>query len=159
MKTHHYQTKVVWTGNEGSGTSSYKAYNRNHTISVTGKSAPILGSSDPAFRGDKTRYNPEEMLLASLSACHLLWYLHLCSIHDVVVIEYIDQATGVMEETENGSGRFTEVVLHPSITVEKENMIAKAITLHHEANQMCFIANSCNFSVKHAPHVVAKNLI
>jgi organic hydroperoxide reductase OsmC/OhrA len=159
MKTHQYQAKVTWTGNEGRGTADYKAYNRNHTISVAGKSAPILGSSDPAFRGDKMRYNPEEMLLASLSACHLLWYLHLCSVNGVVVTSYTDSATGTMEEAENGSGRFTEVVLHPSIMVAKENMIETAIRLHQEANQLCFIANSCNFPVRHAPQIVAADLL
>lgn len=159
MKTHHYQTKVEWTGNEGRGTTDYKAYSRNHVISVAGKSAPILGSSDPAFRGDKTRYNPEDMLVASISACHLLWYLHLCAVNDVVITTYIDSATGVMTESENGSGQFTEVILHPSITVEKESMIEKAKQLHDDAHKMCFIANSCNFPIKHEPKIVAANLL
>ena len=159
MKAHYYQAKVAWTGNEGRGTADYKAYNRNHTISIAGKSAHILGSSDPSFRGDKTRYNPEDMLVASISACHLLWYLHLCAVNGVVVMDYVDNATGTMEEEENGSGKFVEVVLHPFITVAKENMIEKAMQLHHEANKMCFIANSCNFPVRHASQIVAADLL
>ena len=93
MKKHNYQTKVEWTGNQGSGTSNYKSYNRNHIITVAGKYASINGSSDSSFMGDKTRYNPEELFLSSLSTCHMLWYLHLCSTNKITVIEYIDNAT------------------------------------------------------------------
>lgn len=149
MKLHEYHTTIEWTGNEGIGTANYKSYNRNHRISIPDKIQEILGSSDPAFRGDSSRYNPEELLVSSLSACHLLWYLHLCAVNGVVVITYIDHARGTMIETENGSGRFSEVVLCPIVTVQEENMIAKAVELHHQANQMCFIANSCNFPVRH----------
>src|SRR5579875_938030 len=99
MKTHRYETRVSWTGNSGSGTSNYRAYSRNHEISVANK--PVLaGSSDPAFRGDPSRYNPEELLVASASACHMLWYLHLCAINDVNVISYTDAAEGVMQENQ-----------------------------------------------------------
>ena len=149
-RQHHYNLTVKWTGNKGEGTAHYRAYDRNHTIIKEGK-ADILGSSDPAFRGDNTRYNPEELLVASLSACHLLWYLHLCAEAGVVVIEYEDQATGIMAETDNGGGVFKEVTLHPRVTVAEESMIEKANTLHKKANELCFIANSVNFPVHHAP--------
>jgi organic hydroperoxide reductase OsmC/OhrA len=151
MKEHHYRIKMEWTGNQGQGTQSYRAYSRDHLISADGKPVSIPASSDPSFRGDPTRYNPEELFLASLSACHMLWFLHLCSVNKIVVTDYVDQATGIMEEAQNGSGKFREVTLHPRITVEKEEMIGPSLALHHEANQLCFIANSCNFPVKHEP--------
>jgi organic hydroperoxide reductase OsmC/OhrA len=151
MKNHHYKVKVEWKGNLGSGTNSYNSYSRNHTIKAEGKYDGIQASSDPSFLGDKTQYNPEELFLSSLSACHMLWYLHLCSIHKIVVIHYHDEATGMMEEDERGSGRFTQVTLHPVVIVTEIDMISKANELHEEANKMCFIANSCNFKIGHIP--------
>lgn len=150
---HHYQATITWTGNKGAGTSNYKAYERDHTISMENK-AEILGSSDPAFRGDKTRHNPEEMLVASLSACHMLWYLHLCAEAGVVVTSYVDEATGIMAETANGGGHFTSVTLQPTVTVTESAMIEKANALHVKANEMCFIANSVKFPVHHEARVV-----
>jgi organic hydroperoxide reductase OsmC/OhrA len=150
MKAHHYKVNITWTGNRGKGTASYTAYDRNHTISAANK--PVIpASSDPAFRGDVTRYNPEELLVASLSSCHMLWFLHLCSAAGVVVVEYADDATGTMDETANGGGRFTGVTLFPVITVASEEMIDRADALHEKANELCFIANSCNFPVHHKP--------
>jgi len=150
MHEHHYQVTVAWTGNSGKGTSDYRGYERSHTINVERK--PVIdASSDPAFRGDKTRYNPEELLVASLSSCHMLSYLHLCAVAGVVVTAYTDNATGTMTQTPDGGGHFTEVTLYPSVTVSDESMIAKANELHHEANKLCFIANSCNFPVHHKP--------
>lgn len=157
MKHHHYQIKTEWTGNLGKGTADYKSFNRNHVISAAQKQIDIPASSDPSFLGDPTRYNPEELFLSSLSACHMLWYLHLCSVNKVIVTEYTDEATGTMEEKENGSGRFIEVILYPKVTVAKESMIAMADQLHHQANEMCFIANSCNFPVKHQSIARIKN--
>jgi organic hydroperoxide reductase OsmC/OhrA len=153
-KKHNYQIKVEWKGNEGDGTLNYNSYNRNHYISSAGKYNGINGSSDPSFSGDKTRFNPEELFLSSISACHMLWYLHLCSANKITVTEYSDDATGSMEEAENGSGRFTEVTLHPKVKVLGSNMIDKANRLHEEANKMCFIANSCNFNIKHKPETI-----
>ncbi len=150
MHNHHYKTTVTWTGNSGSGTSNYRAFERSHSISVENKPV-ILASSDPSFRGDRTKYNPEELLVASLSSCHMLWYLHLCSEAGVVVVDYTDTATGTMLEKPDGSGHFTEVALYPVVTVSDESMVNKANELHHTANKMCFIANSCNFPVLHKP--------
>ncbi|WP_374464311.1 OsmC family protein [Chryseobacterium sp.] len=156
MKTHHYKTTIQWTGNKGSGTSSYRDYERSHTISAENK--PVIeGSSDPAFRGDRTKYNPEEMLLSSLSSCHMLWYLHFCSEAGIIVTEYTDEASGIMAETASGSGHFTEVILHPRVTVAEASMVEKAEQLHHKANEYCFIANSVNFPVKHIPAVLVKS--
>ncbi len=153
---HQYKTTLKWTGNTGSGTSHYRQYERSHTISIEQK-PDILGSSDPAFRGDKTRHNPEDLLVSSLSACHMLWYLHLCAEHGVVVTDYVDIATGTMQETEDGSGRFTEVTLNPVVTVTDLAMVDKANALHEQANKMCFIANSCNFPVHHRPQCKLEN--
>jgi len=146
-KQHNYQTTIRWTGNKGTGTDDYRNYDRSHTISIPDK-VEILGSSDVAFRGDQTKHNPEDMLVASLSSCHMLWYLHLCADAGVVVVDYVDHATGVMEESDTG-GHFTEVTLNPVVTVTDASMIDKAIQIHHEAHKRCFIANSVNFPVKH----------
>ena len=147
---HFYKATINWTGNLGKGTSQYKAYSRNHEISSEDKPT-IYASSDPSFRGEATRYNPEELFVASLSSCHMLWYLHLCSEAGVVVIDYIDNATGTMTETEDGSGHFTEVTLHPIVIVTEASMVDKANELHYEAHKFCFVANSCNFPVHHNP--------
>ena len=155
MKEHKYTTRICWVGNEGTGTSHYRSYNRNHDIEVEGKAHKILGSSDPSFMGDKTRYNPEEMFLSSLSSCHMLWFLHLCSSNGVVITDYTDQAEGIMVENSGGSGHFTKVTLHPKVVVQQKEMIEKASELHEEANQMCFIANSCNFPIDHNPTTVS----
>jgi organic hydroperoxide reductase OsmC/OhrA len=141
---------VRWTGNQGSGTSAYRAYSRNHEISAAGK--PVVpASSDPAFNGDPGRYNPEDLLVASLSGCHMLWYLHLCAENKVVVLEYLDNASGTMEETAGGGGRFVEVTLHPSITVTAQSDLDTARRLHHDAHEKCFIAGSVNFPVRVQP--------
>jgi organic hydroperoxide reductase OsmC/OhrA len=147
-KDHHYKVSVKWTGNLGTGTSNYKGYSRNHLIQVEGK-PPVESSSDPAFRGDPNRYNPEEMMVAALSSCHMLWYLHFCAEAGIIVTSYIDYAEGTMVEDQSGSGRFTEVILKPSISLANMQMMDQANALHAKANQFCFIANSCNFPVKH----------
>lgn len=152
MKEHLYSVEITWTGNAGTGTSSYKAYERAHLIHVPNKQE-IHASSDPLFRGDKTKYNPEELLVASLSSCHMLWYLHLCSENGVVVTEYTDQAKGIMQEGADGGGVFSEVTLYPAVTVADETMIPKAKELHHKANALCFIANSVKFPIHHEPIV------
>jgi organic hydroperoxide reductase OsmC/OhrA len=147
---HQYKATTTWVGNRGTGTSDYKAYDRNHDIAIDGKQL-LLCSSDPSFRGDRTRQNPEELLLASLSGCHMLWYLHLAATNGVVVTEYVDQASAVMEENPDGSGQFKEVKLKPKVTVAEKHMIEKANSLHHQAHKMSFIARSVNFPVHHEP--------
>ena len=145
-KQHKYETTVRWTGNLGTGTTDYKGYGRNHEIGAPGK--PLIpGSSDPAFRGDAARYNPEDLLVASLSSCHMLWYLHLCAVNKVVVLDYEDNAQGTMEETADGGGRFLEVTLHPRITIATGSDLDTAKRLHHDAHEKCFIANSVNFPI------------
>jgi organic hydroperoxide reductase OsmC/OhrA len=151
-KHHHYTSRLVWTGNKGKGTASYAAYDRDHLLSVKDK-PEIPGSSDPSFRGNPQRYNPEELLVASLSSCHMLWYLHLCSVNGVVVVDYRDEASGTMLETADGGGHFVEVVLKPVVIVTSADVVEKAFGLHHEANKLCFIANSVKFPVKHEPEI------
>ena len=146
-KEHIYETDLVWTGNTGAGTRTYQGYSRSHEISAEGKPV-IAGSSDPNFNGDKTRYNPEELLVASLSSCHMLWYLHLCSQAKIVVLDYQDQATGKMVETADGGGRFTEATLKPRVVISKDSDAEKANELHTRAHELCFIANSVNFPVR-----------
>lgn len=188
-KQHHYTTSLTWTGNKGPGTTNYKAYDRDYIIQVNGK-PDLTGSSDPSFRGSPSRYNPEELLLSSISSCHMLWYLHLCSVNNIVVIDYQDQARGLMIERPDGSGYFKEVILYPIVTLSivpaagitstsippntssipasgtstssvpgvstsipltDNALIERATALHHEAHKMCFIANSCNFPIRHEP--------
>lgn len=146
-KTHQYKVDLLWTGNRGSGTAAYNVYERSFTQHVAGK-PDLPGSSDPAFRGDPSRYNPEELLVASLSSCHMLWFLHLCSEAGVSVVDYVDHAQGLMEEAKDGSGRFTEVVLHPMVTVAGRSMVSKVDALHEAAHAKCFIAASVNFPVR-----------
>jgi organic hydroperoxide reductase OsmC/OhrA len=151
-KQHHYTATITWSGNKGTGTSGYAAYDRDHVISVEGK-PDIHGSSDPAFRGNKNRYNPEDTLVAALSACHMLWYLHVCAVNGVVVEKYTDDASGTMDENSDGSGQFSEVVLRPQVTVQSAGMKDKAMRLHDDAHRMCFIARSVNFPVHHLPTI------
>lgn len=150
---HNYKLTIKWTGNNGTGTSNYKEFERSHSIFVDNK-VEILGSSDPAFRGDKTKHNPEELLLASVSSCHMLWYLHLCAATGVIVTDYVDNATGIMIETSNGGGKFTEITLHPTVTITDGSMTEKANEIHKKANDLCFVANSVNFPVYHKPTCV-----
>jgi organic hydroperoxide reductase OsmC/OhrA len=147
---HHYNLTIKWTGNTGTGTSGYRNFERSHTIMANNK-PEILASSDPAFRGDKTKHNPEELLLASLSSCHMLWYLHLCADAGIIVTDYVDNATGTMIETADGGGHFTEVTLNPVVVVAEISMTEKANEFHKKANGLCYIANSVNFPVYHKP--------
>ena len=152
--THHFTATVTWTGNQGTGTSTYRAYSRNHEINGDGKMGLIPGSSAPAFRGDKTRYNPEELLVASLSACHMLWVLHLCAEAKITVVEYVDAASGTMALNPDGSGQLSEVVLRPKITVLEAGRDDDVRLVNEKAHQLCFIARSVNFPVRHEPTVV-----
>jgi len=145
-RKHHYETSITWTGNTGEGTKSLRSYEKTYDIEVPGK-AVIAGTSDPAFGGDPTRYNPEDLLVASLSACHMLWYLNLAAKANIVVVTYLDHAEGTMVEDASGSGHFTQVVLHPEITVAAGTDLDMAHEIHHDAHAMCFVANSVNFPV------------
>ena len=149
-KTHRYQLNLRWTGQRGVGTTGYRDYGREHQIGAPGK-ADIAASSDPAFRGDPARWNPEELLVASLSSCHQLWVLHLCASAGIVVLDYQDEASGTMAEDENGGGRFIEVTLRPRMLLRAGCDLARATELHHEAHRLCFIANSVNFPVHCEP--------
>ncbi len=147
---HAYTVTITWTGNTGPGTTSYRSYERRHDIRTLGK--PVIpASSDPAFRGDPGRYNPEELLVASLSSCHMLWFLHLASVAGLVVVSYEDIAEGVMTEQADGGGAFTEIVLCPEITFTPQSDLSKADAVHAEAHSKCFIANSINFPIRREP--------
>jgi organic hydroperoxide reductase OsmC/OhrA len=151
-RTHRYDVMVSWTGDRGTGTSGYRDYGREHVVTADGR--PLLdGSSDPAFRGDKARWNPELELVAALAQCHLLSYLHVCTTAGVVVTAYEDAPYGVMAETTDDGGHFTEVVLRPLVTVTSAEMTEAAVRLHEDAHRKCFIASSVNFPVRHEPTV------
>ena len=146
QREHTYSVKIVWTGNTGKGTSDYRSYARDHEIDVPGK-PPIYGSSDPNFRGDPSRHNPEELFVSALSSCHMLWYLHLCADAGIVVVSYEDRAEGTMAESRDEGGRFVRVTLRPHVRVT--NSFEQAQALHQRAHELCFIANSENFPVHH----------
>ncbi len=151
-KTHTYTVAVAWSGNLGAGTSTYKAYARDHVIGAPGK-PDIPGSSDAAFRGDATRYNPEEMLVAAISTCHMLWYLHLAADAGIVVTAYTDAPAGTMVEDPERGGYFTSVTLHPSVTIAPGCDAEAAHGLHARAHHFCYIANSLNFPVACRPTI------
>jgi len=143
---HNYRLRTTWTGDRGTGTSGYRDYDRSTTIEIDGKPA-LLASSDKPFRGDPSRWNPEDLLVAALSQCHLLSYLHACVKAGVVVVAYDDDASGVMVEDGHGGGAFREVVLRPRVTVADASMTDAATAAHEQAHEWCFIANSVNFAV------------
>ncbi|MBP0450089.1 OsmC family protein [Kitasatospora sp. RG8] len=146
-RQHTYTAEITWTGNRGTGTSDYRSYERSHE--VAGEGLPTIpGSSDPAFRGDPARWNPEQLQLAALSQCHMLSYLHQCAVNGVVVTSYVDRPLGTMEQTAGG-GHFTGAMLRPRIEVASEEMTEKALALHDDAHRACFIAASVNFPVRH----------
>lgn len=153
---HRYRVDVEWTGNLGNGTQAYRGYERSHEIRVAGKPT-LAGSSDPVFRGDATRHNPEDMLVAALSTCHMLSYLHVAATAGIVVMAYADTAEGMMETDEHG-GRFVEVVLRPRVTISAASGPARAVLLHRDAHHACFIANSVNFPVHCEPDIVVASV-
>lgn len=152
--SHKYSMLLVWTGNKGEGTATYRGYDRSFTVSID-KKEDFKGSSDPKFRGDPTKYNPEDMLVAALSSCHMLSYLHQCAANGIVATEYKDDAVGTMEETKEGGGFFTEVVLNITVKITDISKKSLAEKLHHNANQLCFIAQSVNFPVRHNVTIIS----
>ena len=153
-KEHIYKANINWTGNLGTGTSAYTAYSRRHEISGYGGKDSIQGSAAPIYRGDASLYNPEELVVAAIAGCHMLWYLHLCADAGVVVVDYQDEARGTLTETDDGNGKFTEVTITPRVTITSESNAELAKTLHHKAHEFCFIANSMNFPVKFEPTII-----
>ncbi len=149
---HRYALTSTWTGNRGGGTTGYRDYDRAVEIAIDGKPT-LLASSDKPFRGDRSRWNPEDLLVAALSECHLLSYLHACVTAGVVVTAYRDEASGLMVEDGRGGGAFREVVLRPQVTVADAAMVDAATAAHAQAREWCFIANSVNFPVRHEPTI------
>ncbi|MEV4755395.1 OsmC family protein [Micromonospora sp. NPDC049559] len=153
-RTHSYELTVDWTGAGESGTANYRVYGRDHEVTADGP-APLLGSADPTFRGTTDRWNPEQLLVASLSQCHMLSYLSLCARGRVVVTAYTDRPVGTMVESGDG-GHFTDVLLRPRVTVAAPEMVAEATALHATAHEVCFIASSVNFPVRHEPVILVE---
>lgn len=154
LNQHHYEINVNWTGNRGTGTSGYKAYGRDH--SVTAEGLPVLlGSADKSFHGERDRWNPEQLLLTALAQCHMLSYLHVAVLHGVVVLKYEDTATGLLVLNTDGSGQFESATLRPKVFVADPSLAELALSLHAEAASKCFIARSVNFAVHHEPGLLA----
>lgn len=154
-KQHRYDVRTLWTCGPEGPPKTYEGYSRNHRVEIAGKPA-LQASSDPAFRGDPACHNPEDLLVASLSSCHMLWYLHLCVVRGIQIHAYEDNAYGIMAETPR-PGRFVEVVLRPKVTVAKGADTALAAKLHERAHAECFVANSVNFPVRHEATIVEAN--
>ncbi|NEX47699.1 OsmC family protein [Pseudotabrizicola algicola] len=153
MSEHAYTSRIVWTGNTGEGTRSYRGYARSWDIAVPGK--PVVScSNDPLLGGDPGKMNPEDLLLSALSACHMLWYLHFAADAGVVVIAYEDSPLGIGEVEPGGAGRFVSVQLRPRITLAAGSDLTLAEALHARISAVCFIARSVAFPVSHAPHHV-----
>ena len=151
-KIHQFEAALRWTGNTGSGTTGYKAYDRTWDLQTPGK--PVMHcTNDPELGGDPSKYNPEDMLIAALSSCHMLWYLHLCAITGVVVVEYVDRAAGALQINKDGSGQFISVTLRPQILISARSDMAKAKSAHNQAHKYCFIARSVSFPVKCEPAI------
>ncbi len=147
-EAHDFEARIVWTGNRGTGTSDYRAFTRDWEVRTPGKPA-IACSNDPRLGGDPGLHNPEDMLIAALSACHMLWYLHLASEAGVVVLAYEDAPLGHGESAPSGAGRFTGATLRPRITVAPGTDLERADAIHHEIGKVCFIARSVAFPVTH----------
>lgn len=151
---HHYSITNTWTGNTGTGTSGVRQYERSHTVSIAGKPDQHLTTDNPLV-GDKSKLNPEDLLVTALSSCHLMSYLYLCALEGIIVTAYTDHAQGIMTEDASGGGRFTQVILRPVVTVADEAMVQRANELHHKAHEICYIANSVNFPVECEPSCIA----
>ena len=150
MKDHYYNTITTWTGNTGSGTARVNSYERDLTLIVPGK-PEIPGTSEVSIKGNRTRYNPEELLQCAVASCHMLTLLYLCAKNDIVVTAYVDRSVGTMQETLEGGGHFTKIVLKPELTIAGKIDESKMAELQHEANKLCYIASSCNFPIYHEP--------
>lgn len=154
-KEHHYNLTTKWHGNKGTGTSTVRSYDRSHTVTIANKPELNLTTDNPAV-GDKTKLNPEDLLVAAVSSCHMLSYLYVCAMEGVIVVDYVDHAEGIMIENEEGGGKFKEVTLNPEVIVADQSMVDKANELHHKAHEICYIANSLNFEVKCNPVCIVK---
>jgi organic hydroperoxide reductase OsmC/OhrA len=152
QRRHDYAARVLWTGNTGQGTSSYSSYARDYRVQVAGK-PELSGTADPAFRGDPQRHNPEDLFLAAIAGCHLLAYLALCARRGIRVLAYVDTAEGILEMNDQGGGRFTRIVLRPSVTIASPEHATLAIALHDEAHDQCFIAASCRVPIHLEPSI------
>lgn len=155
MREHTYMLDVEWTPAQGEATTGPRDYSRNHVVSGAALTE-LGGSSDPAFRGDVERWNPEQLLVASLAQCHLLWYLDLAAKAGIIVTAYVDEPTGTMVEEASGAGQFTEVVLRPRVTVRSGSNLDLAEALHGRVGDFCFIARSVNFPVRHEPTIIER---
>jgi len=149
MANHDYTARIVWTGNRGQGTASYRGYDRTWNVETPGK--PVINcSNDPLLGGDPTLHNPEDMLIAALSACHMLWFLHLASDAGIVVEGYEDNPLAVGESLPSGAGRFLSATLRPHITLAPGSDPEAADSIHSRIHEVCFIARSVSFPVSYA---------
>lgn len=151
-KVHQYTASIIWEGNIGDGTASYSGYSRQYRVQVAGK-PDLAGSADPAFRGEADKYNPEDLFVAAIAACHMLFYLALCARRGIRVVDYRDEARGTLATGADGRGRFEEITLNPRVIIDDEKQVPLAMQLHESAHERCFLANSCNFPIRHAPTV------
>ncbi|MBU2927368.1 OsmC family protein [Winogradskyella psychrotolerans] len=151
---HTFKSQVNWTINEGGSTTNPRTFSRNHNVTIANKVADLQVSAAKPFRGDDSLFNPEDLLLSALTSCHMMSYLYVCAQHHIEVLSYTDASEGDLEVKANGSGSFTTVRLQPRVTIKDESQKDLALRLHTKANELCFIANSCNFLISHKPTIV-----
>mgnify|MGYP003670193837 CR=1 FL=1 len=153
INQHIFKVSTNWSKKEGESTTSPRTYSRNHTIKIKGRAEVLKISAAKAFKGDDTLHNPEDLLLSAVSSCHMMSYFYVCSQNGVEVLSYTDNAQAFLEVDKNGKGQIAKVELYPEVIVSKPEMIEVAETLHQKANDLCFIANSCNFPISHSATV------
>ena len=153
---HTFKATVNWEINEGESTVNPRTFSRNHEVLIDNKVTPLQVSAAKTFRGDDALYNPEDLLLSALTSCHMMSYLYVCAQNNIEVLNYTDSAEGDLEVTSSGSGSFKTVRLKPVVSIKDANQKELALSLHKEANSLCFIANSCNFSITHEALIVVK---
>ena len=156
MSNHYFKASLQWNLKSEADFKSKKIYTKNHTISFEGKES-ISVSAAKVFKGDPTLVNPEDLLLSSVTSCHMMSYLYVCQQNNIEILSYQDHSEAILEVNSDGSGKITKIILNPTIKIKDESKIDLAISLHKKANQLCFIANSCNFPILHHPSVYAED--
>ncbi len=148
-----HKATINWT--HTGGEFNFNSYTRNHTWTFA-NGVTIEGSAAPAYKGDDSKTDPEEAFVASLASCHMLTFLALCTKAKLKVASYTDEAVGHLEKIEGSKLAITRVELHPKITFEGDEPTQdKLDELHHNAHDLCFIANSVTTEVTVQPPVTA----
>lgn len=151
---HIFKATLNWKPKEGENTQNPRNYTRDHEVKITDKKLLQL-SAAKSFRGDTNLLNPEDLLLSAITSCHMMSYLYVCSQNQVEILSYSDNSEGILEVVGDG-GSFERVDLNPVVTIKNPKDIELAKELHTKANELCFIANSCNFPIHHKAKILVE---